>query len=272
MQRSITFLSLALLLSGSVACSSSDDAPGAVADTGSTTTDGSTSDSVVDTGKVVVDSGSGDETSTTSCAEDLATDYACPSFPKAAPSAACSEAVLQDFAAKCVVADFSVGTDCAAWKAANAACSTCVEAWSFDTGKVYPDDWQCYEKISAGCGGALSCENDCYDTVCSSCADEDYGACADDATKSGGRCYDLASKKADMCRGDMANAPCNATQYYTNTPDLAKLKTEVVRILRGACRDNGDFSKSDTTGTGGDAGPTDGGSADAGSSDAASGG
>lgn len=268
MNRSITFLSLALLLSGSSACSSSEDAPVSPVDSGAADSVVADSSPAVDTGKVTIDSGSGETSG--SCAEDLATDYACPTFDKAAPSAACSEAVLQDFASKCVVADFSVGADCAAWKAANTACNTCVEAWSFDKGKVYPDDWQCYEKVSAGCGGALSCEYDCYDTVCSSCDDTEYGSCADDATKSGGRCYDLASKKADTCRGDMANAPCNATQYYANAPDLTKLKTEVVRILRGACRDNGDFSKSDTTG--GDAGVTDSGATDSGATDAASGG
>ncbi|MGZ3423566.1 MAG: hypothetical protein ACXVEF_30990 [Polyangiales bacterium] len=255
MYRSISFLSLALLLSGSVACSSTTDNGGtATGDTGTgSDTSTGTTDSATDTKS---DVNLGPEV-LPGCAEDLATDYACPTFAPAAPSTACTEAMLQDLAVKCVKTDFSVGPDCAAWKAANAACSTCVEAWSFDMGKVYPDDYQCYDKIIPGCGGALSCELDCSDTVCSSCdmMSSEYDNCVTEATKSGGRCYDLASKKADTCRADTKAAPCDATQYYTSTPDLTKLQAEIVRLLRGACRDNGDWSKSDSAG--GDAGTSD---------------
>jgi hypothetical protein len=256
MQRHISFLTLALLLSGSVACSSSDDAP-VTEDTGTVV-----DSSPVDTGKVVTDTGS--ETAPMSCAEDLPQGYACPTVTKAASSSACSEAALQAFATACVQADLSVGPDCAAWRAANAACNTCVEAWSFDDGKVYPDDYVCYEYIKTGCGSAIACEADCYDTVCTSCSDTEYGPCADEATKMGGRCYELASKTAGPCFDDPKAAPCDVTQYYVAKEDidLAKLKTEVVRLLRGACRDNGDFTKTDSAGTG-DAGTGDTGTGDA---------
>jgi hypothetical protein len=258
MYRSISFLSLSLLLSGSVACSSSDPAPAAPADTGSAADSTPATDSKSDVNP-------GPEVGP-SCADDLPSGYSCPTFEAAAPSTACTEDMLQAFATACVQDDLSVGADCAAWKAANTACNTCVEAWSFDKGKVYPDDYQCYEKVSPGCGGALACEYDCFDTVCSACdqTTDEYNTCADEATKTGGRCYDLASKKADTCRADSKAAPCDVTQYYTDKPDLTKLKAEIVRVLRGACRDNGDFSKSDSAGTPTDAGTDTGSPSDAG--------
>lgn len=217
------------------------------------------------------------ETGPLVCAQDLPSSFACAEPRKAVAKTTCTEALLQEFAAKCVVDASSVPAECTAWKSANAACAACVEDWSWDEAKILTDDYQCYEMLVPGCGKAMNCDLECPFEVCGECDDtagtgsgggSELDDCVREATAEGGRCYEVSSKKAKECFDDPKGAPCAITQYYTSSGDLAKLREEIVRVLRGACRDGGDWSKA---GEAGDAGPADTGSDAAGdASDAAS--
>src|SRR5438105_4329350 len=107
MNRSISFLTLALLLSGSAACSSTTGNT-ATTDSGTAGETSADTGTKVDTG-AAADTGT-DETSA-ACGDDLPSGYKCPAVTVPAGGTACNEAALQDFATKCVKADFTVGAD-----------------------------------------------------------------------------------------------------------------------------------------------------------------
>lgn len=294
MSRSFLVSFLALTLSTSLGCgSSSDDQPAnTTTDTGTPTTDSN----------VATDSGSGKDTGTPAdtgsmggdggliCVADLPASFTCDAWSAPAGSTSCSESDLEDYVATCIQADTTAAPSsaCTAWKAAHGACTTCLEAWSYDMNKIYPDDWLCDEAIVPGCGKARNCEYSCLQDVCGDCdpsspAPGDAGAsglselgyCNEMQSADGGKCWTVASKQAADCVMKPELAPCNITQYYSNTTDLTKLKSEVLRVLRGACRDNKDWTNSSSAGgdagtdSGSDSGATDGGAADSGATDGA---
>ena len=126
-----------------------------------------------------IDTGSPDtkppaDTKPPTCDQDLPTDFKCVAPKTTVGSTACTETMLQDFATACVAADLKVPSTCAAWKTANAACTTCIEAWAFDPsiipGKVIPDRDKCYYAVfDDKCDLAVNCYFECGDAVCNAC-------------------------------------------------------------------------------------------------------
>ena len=266
-------------------CSSNSDSGGS---TPATETGTPPTDSAADTAKPPGDSAKPDgvvppsDTKPTVCDQTLASDFKCVAPKVVAGSTACSEAMLQDFAEKCLSADLKVPATCAAWKSANAACNTCVEAFSIDPasipGKVIPDRDKCYYDVfDAKCSLAVACYFDCGSAVCTDCdqtkgsgtkaTTSEYDDCwsrvhfAGSASRPKGQCYDIASKtaKTECFSGPFDINPCIINELYSPTGaggkiDLPTLKTEVTIFLRGACRDNANWTNSSS---GGDAGVTD---------------
>jgi hypothetical protein len=89
--------------------------------------------------------------------------------------------------------------------------------------------------------------------------DADRTKCFNTVSAPGGACYDLAGKAGNECldKTEMAREGCNVNEIYESSPNLDTLKQQVVRYLRGACRDNGNWTNS--------ANPLDGGVSDTGS-------
>jgi hypothetical protein len=274
---SATLLALATSSALALACSSSSDTPPVtVTDTGTETTAETTP---TETGADTKDSTPATETDGGAlCDLDLPTGFACKAPTKTAGATTCSEAVLQDFLDKCVTADFKVPAACADWRAANAACNTCILAWiidpTVDDTKVYPDSYKCYWSLfDATCAKAVNCSYDCQTAVCDSCdgtagsgADgkaSEYDDCVARAIAASpkGKCYDLAAKDADACFTKTDTSICDNNEYYYpsgtgGSADLAKLRQGTIEFYRGACRDGGDW-KNATSAVSGDAGASD---------------
>jgi len=249
------------ILSTLVGCSSSDPpATGAPVDGGSDTATTDTKMPAPDTKPQ--DTGSG----TIACKEPV-DDVVCLAPLKAAGQTACNDAMLMDLAEKCLGADIKVPTACADWKAANAACASCVKAWSWSAeaggpaGDIYPDDWKCYWSVfDAPCAKSVNCMFDCQYTACGNCesGSAERRNCFDSVSKAGGECYDLAAKDGNACF-ETFKTPlegCNVDEMYAAMPNVDTLKQQVVRFLRGACRDGGNWTNS--------ANPLDGGVTDTG--------
>ncbi len=232
-------------------------------------------DSAVDTTSPPVDATRPD-VSPLSCEVRLVSSFAC-TPPTAAqkggpPTKACSEAALQAFATACIAADYKVGAGCDAWKTANAACATCIGNWSLATavlpGKVYADRDKCwYQLLDAPCSVSLNCMFACDDAVCGDC-DKSPGSSTDgtksefqecvnrERAKGGtvvpkGQCNDLATGNALKCLSDNAALidPCIVSELYAPTgagghPDVTTMQSQSVVFYRGACRDDGNWTKS----------------------------
>jgi hypothetical protein len=260
-----SFLSLSalLVLAG---CSSDPATPAAPAD-------GGTDTATVDTGKPDTNTAETETGPTPVACQEPVDEVECTAPTKGVGQTVCNDAMLADLAEKCLAEDISVPAACAEWKAANAACASCVAAWSWSpsqggpSGAIYPDDYRCYWTVmDAPCAKAASCMFDCEFTACGNCMDSaDRAACYDGVASPGGACYDLASKEGKACfdKFDMQLKGCNVDEIYEGSPDLATLKQQVVRFLRGACRDNGVWTNAENP-SGGDAGVTDSGSTDSG--------
>ena len=204
-----------------------------------------------------------------------------PAFKCEAPTAAqkggpattdCTEAMLQEFATKCMSADYKVGSACTEFKDAHPACNTCIGNWALDSsiipGKVYPDRDKCwYKTLTEACSTSINCMFKCDDAVCTDCdkaagsapdgKTSEYQACVNRERKKGGTtvpkgaCYDLATGAALGCLNDNADkvAPCFVSELFTPTgtggkADLTSLQREVVIFYRGACRDGGSWTNS----------------------------
>ena len=218
---------------------------------GSTETPAATTDAAVE---VAIDTGKADtgklETAPPDmgtlpgCETELPSSFACTAPKKIAGSTACSDDVLNDFVQKCLATDLTVPSACAAWKTANAACASCVGAWSWDAkpGAVYPDDWKCWwSNLDATCAKSVNCLHDCQDTVCAECADEEAIQCYGDSEKSGGRCWTVAGKASDACLKAANLEGCNVDEIYADAPSITTMREQILKYYRGACRDNGDW-------------------------------
>lgn len=211
------------------------------------------------------------------CDVPLAPGYACPAAPsRPTGSTACDEATLQDFALKCIHADTSsVPAECAGWKTANAACNTCIEAFAYDPKVdsllVYPDSLKCYWWVfSDTCRKTVNCSYDCQDQVCGTCdtapgtspdgSQPAYDDCTTRAIDKGppkGVCYDVAGKDADACFTSTDTHACETPEVNSATPDVTKMRNEIIVFYRGACRDGASWAHADSPSSTGDAGPSD---------------
>ena len=279
---------------GFTGCSSSSDGGGGGdvdsggVDVGGTDTTPAGDTAPKDTGKVPGDTAPVicDKTpldSTFKCAAPTAVQKGGP------PATSCTEDMLQEYATKCLTADLKIGSTCGDFKAAHPECATCIANWSFDTlipGKIYPDRDKCFYKVMDDtCGTAFNCMFACDTAVCGDC-DNTAGTGADGVvseqqdcvnrerkrggtTVPKGACYDVAAGVALKCLSDDAAIidPCVISELFTPTGaggkiDLTSLQRESVIFMRGACRDNGNWTNSSSTCTTPpcDAGPTDAGS------------
>jgi hypothetical protein len=246
-------------------------------------------DASVDTG---ADLDASTDTAPPLCDEDLGAGFECMLPDKrATPTSDCTEAQLQSMVTACITDSVSkTPATCSPWKAANPACAACVGAFAatYYAARVIPERNQCYWALmSDSCDKALQCSFDCQDEVCAGCDNtlgtgsdgktSEYRECATRARSNAtaktpkGRCWDLASKQASDCLAATDVTPCIINELNNSTPDIPTLQQQVVEYLRGACRDNGDWSnRLSATPKGGDAGTGDGGATDSGSGDAAS--
>jgi hypothetical protein len=231
----------------------SDDEPAVATDTGV--------DAVVDTAKVP------DTTPPPSCESELSSNFECVAPIKVAGETTCSEEALQGLIESCLAADITVPSECAAWKAANAACATCVRRWHWTAipGEIYPDDYKCYWAIMDDtCAKNVNCMFDCQDEVCAECdrardsdGTSEIGRCYSANEQAGSKCWDVAAQAGMACFQSHDTAGCNVNEIYKDTADLTTLKSQVLRFLRGACRDNGDWTRSEEAGDAGvDSGET----------------
>jgi hypothetical protein len=254
----ISFFSLSALLV-IAGCSSDPATPAAPADGGTDTVP-------VDTGRpdtAKPDTGM----PPLSCEEEVPSDFACTAPTKVAGQTVCTEAALQELAEKCLNADVTVPAACAEWKAAHAACATCVGAWSWSaiSGKIYPDDYLCYWAVMDDtCGKSVNCWFECNDTVCAECDREpdstgtsDSNRCYTAQESAGSKCWDVAGKAGTACFEKFDTSGCNVNEIYKSSPNLDEMKKQIVRLLRGACRDGGNWANAESPG---DAGPADSGS------------
>jgi hypothetical protein len=277
-------LSLAALLScGAVAglgftgCSSSSE-PGAAADTGTT------DDTAVATDTAPIgDTAPKTDTKVPTDGAPLVCDKLPldPAFKCEAPTATqkggppstvCTEEMLQEYATKCIAADYKVGASCGDFKSAHPECATCIGNWALDAsiipGKVYPDRDKCWYKILPdACSTSINCMFKCDDAVCADCdksagsgvdgKNSEYQLCVNRERKKGGTtvpkgaCYDLATGAALQCLTDNSDKidPCFVAELFSPSgtgghPDVAAMQRESVVFMRGACRDNGDWTKS----------------------------
>ncbi|GAC1574676.1 MAG: hypothetical protein NVS3B20_06300 [Polyangiales bacterium] len=272
---------VALAAPSSIACSSnSSSGPGVTGDsaiTFDTARDGATEGGAKESGdqdSAVSEGGGGGDGSKAesggTCESPAPT--TCVAKAKIPTSTDCSETVLQDFLVKCIAADFKVPAECAAWRAANAACNTCIQNWvvdpKLDDTKVFPDKFKCYEQIfDAPCNKTVGCYFDCQDAVCATCDQTDgsgmggkgteFGDCIDKAIADKGACA-AQTKEADKCfSGPVDSHYCDNDEYYTPTiaadkANIDKLRKGVLIYYRGACRDNGVWNSDPITA--GDAG------------------
>ncbi len=209
-----------------------------------------------DTGTVKVDTGTMETAPLPGCETPLSSGFACAAPTKTAGKTTCTEAALQDFVVKCLKDDITVPASCADWKAANAACASCVADWSWDSimGKVYPDDYKCYwSTFDATCAKSVNCLFSCQDEVCTECVDEERSECFQASEKSGGKCWDVAGKDADACfkKFDAQLKGCDVNELYADAPDLTTLKEQILKFYRGACRDNADWTNATAAGDAG---------------------
>jgi hypothetical protein len=211
-----------------------------------------------DTGTAVVDSGPGDtkmpdtnpaDTAPIRCDQPVGADYTCPAAPSKAGATVCTDTALNEILTACF-GSAATATTCGAWQKKYPDCDKCaLNTWLFTTedGRGFLDYPACMQKVdpASGCGVAGNCWNDCRETVCGECDDTERSACETRARRSSatdtvpkGSCYENSYKKYNECTKDPKFASCI-------TP---------IEFLRGACRDNGDWTNAKIDKSGGDAG------------------
>ena len=187
------------------------------------------------------------------CVQPLPADFACKAPASKPGKSVCTDAMLDEFL-NCFGSDGSY-TKCAAAIKAYPDCQTCVlKDWLW---KNSIDTAACIATVAPKdpCATVVRCNTDCLGTVCPvddcdstpgsgstatrSQLDECWGDAqfAGSTLKAKGACYEVASKGYAECAARSDLAVCIVTT-----------KPEVLRFLRGACRDGGDWTKS-TTGT-----------------------
>ena len=218
------------------------------------------------------------DTAPYSCAAPLPADFKCdPPTITGKPASACSEDDLQSFVTACIAASFGVGSGCSAWISAHSACNACISGFSFATSsggpKVYPDRDQCfYQFFDDTCKTDWNCMFECDQAVCNSAdtpCDTSAGSGADAASSNSeyqdcvnaerahggtvvpkGVCYDVAAGAAlYTCYPKLPGTAtyCVVNEEFTpsgpgGAPDLTSMRSEIVEYLRGACRDDGDWT------------------------------
>jgi hypothetical protein len=232
-----------------------------------TETDTGVADVATDTQKPPVDAAT--ETAPTGCETAVPSDFTCPEPKKGTPATSCTEAMLEDFVQKCLATDLSVPSTCDAWKAANPACAGCISSFALSAlGHVYPNSSKCrWGIMDPACATASNCTYYCQQAVCASCdvipgpsGKSDSDLCAESVSLAGGKCWEVSAQKADECSKKYDLDNCNVDEMYAPSPNLTKMQQQILRLYRGACRDNGNWTNA--TSAGGDAGTSD--AADAG--------
>ncbi|MBK7396868.1 MAG: hypothetical protein IPJ34_11345 [Myxococcales bacterium] len=196
----------------------------------------------IDTGKI--DTGTPEVP--LSCPAPLATGFECKAPTDHPGRTTCTDEGIDAVVSGCF-GSAATSTTCNAAKAKYAACYKCtIDEW---TPGGYTDRGLCAQKIdpTGKCGKAFRCVTDCIASVCTTddCdttpgsgrtpSTSQYENCVSDVQNKGGTarpkgaCYDIASKDAQECAGDPKFANC----------------IDVTYLFRGACRDNGDWSKAD---------------------------
>ncbi|MFI5300754.1 MAG: hypothetical protein ACHREM_21945 [Polyangiales bacterium] len=165
------------------------------------------------------------------CLTALPTAYACPVATSQAPSTACTDLDLHAYFEACWGPSWT-DSKCSAWSSPNAACTTCISAWSYPDG--WPNSAACYLQIdptATTCAAGDECEDDCTDRSCEPCETQrTFQACFNASTRAGGECFDLADEaKLTACRSDPKFADCQ----------INAAATDILVFFRGACRDGG---------------------------------
>jgi hypothetical protein len=222
----------------------------------------------------------------------------CVDPPTVAGSSDCTSQAIEEYPVACIDSGWptKLAAGCAAWQAKYASCFTCIKNWSPAQTNVavgaLPDRDACFFAIFRStafktanptltdCAKNVKCNWDCQEAVCGGCdqttALDDAGTtefsnCATSASAKGGTavprgaCYDVAGATANKCfnaPSDLTN--CIVSEAFTPTGtggkfDVAKVQQQMKVVLRGACRDNGDWSNATDAGytipeTGPDAG------------------
>lgn len=228
-----------------VGCGGDDPAPVAE-DTGTPVTD----TGVIDTGKpdtIKTDT----PPPSLSCMAPLPTGFECKAPTAKAGKTVCTDAMIEEFS-NCFGTSGS-SAKCTAAQKAYPQCNTCILKDWLDNNSI--DTAACIAKIdpASTCGKTVKCNSDCLDAVCP--ADDcdttegsgvkggtstQRGDCYADAQAKGGTvkpkgvCYDLATKDYGACATDPKFTFCFVSSI-----------ADITTFFRGACRDNGDWSKAD---------------------------
>lgn len=240
---------------------------------------------VVDTGKADTNK---PDTAVPICDQPLESTFACTAPTAKVGSTDCTSQAIEEFPIACIDSTWpgKLASGCAAWQAKYASCFTCIKTWSLAQSGLalgaLPDRDACFWSVFnstafktanptlTDCSKNVQCNWDCQEAVCGSCdttaqdpitGDTEFSICATNAGKKGGTvvpkgaCYDVATKNANTCftaAGDTLNN-CIVSEAYTPTGtggnvDIAKIKEQMKVVLRGACRDNADWSNANDAG------------------------
>jgi len=179
------------------------------------------------------------DTAIAACATDLPSDFACPASSTFTGGTACTEAALEAFVNTCYDGTFSTSAKCVAWTASFAECSKCLRAFTAPAGLLDVGACMHFLAPSSPCGSVQDCFRACVGEVCRTC-DRSGGSreivrCVNESVSPGystipkGRCYDVAFKKLII------------DDYWCGTTVTFDLCRQVLPLLRGACRDGGDW-------------------------------
>ncbi len=171
------------------------------------------------------------------CDQPVGADYMCPPAPNKAGATVCNDLALNTLLTACF-GSTSTEAACTKWRKDYAECDKCaLGTWLYTTasGAGFLDYPACMQKIdpASGCGAAGECWNDCRETVCGECDDMEKTACETRARRSSatatipkGSCYENSYKKYNECTKDAKFENCISP----------------LEFLRGACRDNGNWT------------------------------
>ncbi|MBK7396357.1 MAG: hypothetical protein IPJ34_08660 [Myxococcales bacterium] len=190
------------------------------------------------------------------CDKPLAATFKCEAPIKLAGQTTCGEDDVQGFLKACWTPLGGSKDLCTAWQTAHATCNKCIAAWSY-TSNGNPNRDACYYRVmTTTCANAVKCYFDCVTQACADCSDSTENLdCQKRARAAGGACYENSYKQADTEKcfdGKGPIDPCVVDELSKgSSADKALLADQLSIFYRGACRDNGDWSKAST---GGDAG------------------
>lgn len=243
---------------------------------------------VVDTGPVVKPDTAVQETAPFTCDQPLDGTFACTDPATKAGSTDCTSQAIEEFPVACIDSSWpsKLAAGCAAWQTKYASCFTCIKSWSLAQSGIalgaLPDRDSCFWSVFRStafktanptltdCSKQVQCNWDCQEAVCGACdtstpdpvtGNTEFDDCTTRAAKKGGSvvpkgvCYDVASSKANGCFTAAGSAlnNCIVSEAYTPTGtggkiDVAKIKEQMKVVLRGACRDNADWSNANDAG------------------------